>query len=168
MPTVTGTEQAVQAAQKLGQNVSWRKHVEKVEYDGFVATSARQMHGVYALGYLAIKSMIAQGNLPDGILFQSDNTAVGALRACAEEGIRVPEDLAISGFGDHPECSITYPALTSVVQPLEQMQKAAFDDLHAALNGQKIPQNKFVTFPCELIVRESSLFKSTLTSKSPG
>jgi LacI family transcriptional regulator len=156
-PPARGTELAVQAAQKQGKSVSWRNHVEKVDYEGFVATSAPQMHGIYAFGYLAIQSMIAQGNLPDGILFQSDNMAVGALRACAEVGIRVPDDLAISGFGDHPECPVTVPSLTSVIQPLEQMQRAAFDDLQAALNGQKIPQDKLAVFPCELIVRESSL-----------
>jgi DNA-binding LacI/PurR family transcriptional regulator len=152
-----GMDLAIRAARRKGIDASWFPCAIEVEYDGFMVPAAPGIFGIYASGYLSMKSLIASGKLPDGIVFRSDNMAVGALRACAEEGIRVPKDVAISGFGDHPECSTTTPSLTSVVQPLTEMQAAAFDDIHAALNGTSIPQDKQAVFPCHLVVRESSL-----------
>jgi len=155
-PDIEGMERAVKAARRKGLDASWFLHAVNVEYDGFMVPAAPGIHGLYGSGYLHMKSLIALGNLPDGIVFRSDNMAVGALRACAEEGVRVPHDVAISGFGDHPECSTTTPSLTSIAQPLAEMQAAAFDDLHAALQGGEIPREKKSNFSCRLVIRESS------------
>jgi LacI family transcriptional regulator len=64
-----------------------------------------------------------------------DLTALGAMRALAQAGRRVPEDCSIVGFDDIPLASFTTPALTTVRQPTEAMGQIATERLLAVLSG---------------------------------
>jgi len=52
---------------------------------------------------------------------------VGALQVIRENGLQVPEDVALLGFDDVPISSALEPALTTVRQPIEQMGSMAAD-----------------------------------------
>lgn len=153
---IQGVESAVNAAKKRGRPASWTLQPVKPRFDGFMVRSVPHIHGVYAAGYLGMKAIIAKGDLPDAIVFRGDSWAQGGLRACKEAGIRVPEDIAISGFGDVPSSSAGLMSLTSVVQPLDALQEAVFNDIRLALDGGSIPSDHYVEFPCSLVGRDSS------------
>lgn len=49
-------------------------------------------------GYQAARLMILSGNLPEVLVCANDNMAIGAMKAIKREGLRIPEDVAITGF----------------------------------------------------------------------
>lgn len=66
-------------------------------------------------GYMAAKIMVLSDELPECIVCANDNMAVGAIQALHEAGIRVPEDVAVTGFDD---CALAEPfGLTTVDIP---------------------------------------------------
>jgi DNA-binding LacI/PurR family transcriptional regulator len=62
--------------------------------------------------------------------------AMGALRALAKAGKRVPEDVALVGFDDMPMAGYAHPPLTTVRQPLDRMAAAMAELLLAQLSDQ--------------------------------
>lgn len=64
-------------------------------------------------------------NRPDGIFAISDRVAIGAMLAIKAAGLRIPEDVALVGFGNETTSSILDPALTTVMQYPVEMGKIA-------------------------------------------
>ncbi len=119
--------------------------------------SAGDIHPLYVKGYAVMRGLIAKGKLPDAIMCQVDTWALGVLRACAEAGVRVPEDVALTGFEGDPTCSVGSVPLTSVMQPFEQLADLAVERLMAIIKGE-CPQKESITeLPCTLTVRQSSV-----------
>ncbi|MFD7071054.1 LacI family DNA-binding transcriptional regulator [Streptomyces sp. NPDC059913] len=67
------------------------------------------------------------GERPQGMLFANDQMAVGALRALARRGVRVPEDVAVTGFDGIPLSRIVTPSLTTVRQPIRRLGEQAVE-----------------------------------------
>ncbi|MEV7871808.1 LacI family DNA-binding transcriptional regulator [Streptomyces sp. NPDC088124] len=67
------------------------------------------------------------GDRPEAMLFANDQMAVGALRALDGRGVRVPEDIAVTGFDGIPLSRIVQPALTTVRQPIRQLGEQAVE-----------------------------------------
>ncbi|HEX7736157.1 MAG TPA: substrate-binding domain-containing protein, partial [Ktedonobacteraceae bacterium] len=65
-------------------------------------------------GYQALRELLSRHPDLDGLLCYNDLVATGALQACTELGIRVPEQLAVVGYDDIPVASLVTPALTTV------------------------------------------------------
>lgn len=134
----------------------------RTRYEGFLAatrqlglqTSVVNGHWTFDSGHAALYQMHASGNLPDAVLAASDRMAAGALRAALELGLRVPEDLAISGFDDFEFTRYTTPSLTTVRVPHADMARQAVRSLLALLEGQSSAELSRI-FPTTLIVRES-------------
>nr|WP_282576781.1 substrate-binding domain-containing protein [Streptomyces lichenis] len=64
---------------------------------------------------------------PSAVFCVTDDQAIGLLRAAAELGIRVPEDLAVVAFDDIAEAVIAGPPLTTVASAQRAMARAAVD-----------------------------------------
>jgi diguanylate cyclase (GGDEF)-like protein len=86
------------------------------------------------------------------IVTANDDMAYGVLRAAQARGLRVPKDLAVTGFDNDDLSIFTAPALTTVHQPLVQYGHQAMHSMLRLLAGE--PSNN-VFLPSELIVRES-------------
>jgi LacI family transcriptional regulator len=101
-----------------------------------------------------VASLLDAGRkLPEAILCANDQTALGVIHALAQRGIRVPQDVAITGFDDVPVARHLHPPLTTVRQPMLELGATAFDVLHARISeGAAAPDT---VLPVELIVRES-------------
>jgi len=105
-----------------------------------------------ASGYAAMQRLIP--NRPDAVFVASDTMALGALRALREEGIAVPQDIAVVGFDGLPSSENSIPALTTIRQPITQTGVRAVDLLNDLVNG--IAAAPIVEIlPVELVVRES-------------
>ncbi|MFJ7490376.1 LacI family DNA-binding transcriptional regulator [Streptomyces sp. NPDC097727] len=91
---------------------------------------------------------------PEGMLFANDQMAVGALRALERRGVRVPEDIAVTGFDGIPLSRIVRPPLTTVRQPIRQLGEQAVELLVQRLgNSGREPVS--LMLPVSLIRRAS-------------
>ncbi|QCT18913.1 LacI family transcriptional regulator [Jejubacter calystegiae] len=75
-------------------------------------------------GYEATRRMLA-GPLPRALFATNEQQAFGCLRALAEQGLKVPEDVALVCFNATQESYYSVPSLTAVRQPVVQMAQAA-------------------------------------------
>jgi DNA-binding LacI/PurR family transcriptional regulator len=109
-------------------------------------------HGFDA-GVAAARAVLAARPDVTAILADSDLLALGAMRAVAETGRRVPEDVSVAGFDDIPLAAQAQPPLTTVRQPLVEKGEAAYGLLQEMLAGGPPRQ---VRLPVELVVRGST------------
>jgi len=85
----------------------------------------------------------------------NDTMALGVIRALAERGLRVPEDVSIVGFDDVPEAGFYLPPLTTVRQDFGEVGRQALSTLVDRMSGA-IPAGRRVRVAPELIVRASA------------
>lgn len=95
--------------------------------------------------------------LPQSIFCANDSLALGAMEALAEAGLRVPDDVSITGFDDSLAARISVPQLTSVRQPLRAMGAKAVDLLLGRIEHRIAATTPSVIFPVDLVIRTSSL-----------
>jgi DNA-binding LacI/PurR family transcriptional regulator len=93
----------------------------------------------------------ARGRLPSALVCSSDVIALGAIRVLAEHGIRVPQDISVTGFDDIPPAHWSVPALTTARQPVSEMVRRAF----AIARGGEAAAAAVRLVP-QLVVREST------------
>jgi len=107
-------------------------------------------------GYLATKSLLAASEPFTALFTFNDISAIGAMRALTEAGLRVPENVSVVGFDDIQSASYQNPGLTTVRQPLREMGRTAAEILVKRINrpGSEI-HHQHVVEP-ELVVRETT------------
>jgi DNA-binding LacI/PurR family transcriptional regulator len=117
----------------------------------------KPLHGSSRKGYRETQSLLAlpRADWPTAIVAISDKTALGALDALKEAGLRVPDDMALVGFDDIAESAHVTPALTTVRLPGQAIGEVAVQRLAALIDGAAVLPSKTVLYT-ELIVRESS------------
>src|SRR5215471_1579919 len=114
------------------------------------------------LGYIAARRLLSSGESFTALFAFNDISAIGAIRALQEDGLRVPEDVSVVGFDDVYAAAFHNPALTTIRQPLWQMGKLAAETLLMRIaNGPNAPYPKVLTVEPELVVRQS-------TAKAPA
>ena len=91
-----------------------------------------------------------------GFACASDTLGIGVLHACAERGLRPGRDIGVVGFDDSLAAQVTWPGLTSVRQPLEQVAVELVRILHLVLAHKPIGDKGRMLRP-SLVVRPSSL-----------
>jgi len=74
-------------------------------------------------GYDTMLRALDDGLDATAIVAICDTVAVGAMKALSERGLRVPEDVSVTGFDDIDYARYSVPGLTTVSQPLEQIVK---------------------------------------------
>ena len=107
------------------------------------------------LGYPFAKQLL-QRRVPFTALFAyNDLSAIGAIRAFQEEGLRVPDDISVVGFDDIQGAAYNTPSLTTVRQPLVRMGAIAAQTLLERIENKKNEPREIAIEP-ELVVREST------------
>ena len=89
------------------------------------------------------------------LLAYNDISAIGAIRAFQESGLRVPEDISVVGFDDIPAAAFHHPSLTTIRQPLHRMGEIATEVLIARIEGKGEMQREVAVQP-QIVVREST------------
>jgi len=100
----------------------------------------------------ATHALIDSGQSFDALVAASDLIAIGAMRALAERDLRVPDDIAVTGFDDIPAAASTRPPLTTVVQDTQRAGQLLVDAVRAQLEGVVAPG---AMLPTRLVVRRS-------------
>ena len=72
-----------------------------------------------------MEQLLALDEKPDAVFAVSDSLAAGALRAIAQAGLRVPEDIALIGFDGTELAEVVSPQLTTVEQPSREIGRTA-------------------------------------------
>jgi DNA-binding LacI/PurR family transcriptional regulator len=88
-------------------------------------------------GMEAMQKLLQQSELPTAVLAINDLVAIGAIKEAQRHGLRVPDDISVTGFDDTVLASICTPALTSVNQNYAALGRTAVDVLVSAATGQK-------------------------------
>jgi DNA-binding LacI/PurR family transcriptional regulator len=106
-----------------------------------------------------VNLFLKTGARPEAIVAATDMAAIGAIMAIHENNLRVPDDVAVTGFDDIQEAAASEPPLTSVAKPRQQMGFEAVKFIKDWLdNPDNIPMARILK--PELIIRDSSRAKS--------
>ena len=141
-------------------------------YEGYAAALAKaklKLHEEYTAGpangpafstqqdgYEGMMRLAQLRRRPTAVFARNDFTAMGALRAAHELGLRVPEDVAIAGFDDIPLAAYAAPPLTTVSQPICEQGELAAQILLSRIEGHSKGGFALHMMPCRLVVREST------------
>ena len=107
------------------------------------------------LGYPFAKQLLARNKRFTALFAYNDISAIGAIRALQEQGLRVPQDVSVMGFDDIPSAAFNTPSLTTVRQPLARMGQVAAQILLERITGRHDYPSEIAIEP-ELVVREST------------
>ena len=105
-------------------------------------------------GYETTKALLDSGEKFTALYCISDVLAIGALRALADAGIRVPEDVSVAGFDGQELAEYSIPRLTTIRQPLADISRETVRLLFDIIDKQSY--HRHIIFPGELIEGESA------------
>jgi LacI family repressor for deo operon, udp, cdd, tsx, nupC, and nupG len=114
-------------------------------------------------GAAAMHALLRLHERPDAVFCFNDLLAVGALRAAADSGLRVPEDIAIIGFDGSEESSFSVPSLSTIAPDKAAIARAAIDLIGRGSSRDLDRSFKEVQAPFILEARESSLGRQSST-----
>jgi LacI family transcriptional regulator len=108
------------------------------------------------LGYQVTRRLLAKHEPFSAMFAFNDISAIGAIRALREKGLRVPEDVSVVGFDDIQSAAYQNPGLTTVRQPLRKMGRIAAETVLRRITRDGMDYPKQITVEPELVVREST------------
>jgi len=110
-----------------------------------------------ASGYVVVAKMLAAGQRPTGLISVWDQTAMGALSALNDFGVKVPAECEVSGFDNQVYSSFTIPKLSTVNVPVEKM---AFQAMKFLVQESMDPLNteKNMMFGLDIIHRGTTKY----------
>ncbi len=110
----------------------------------------------YQEGYAYAQKLLGRRDGFTALFAFDDASAIGAIRAFLDAGLRVPEDVSVVGFDDIQNAAYHNPRLTTVRQPLREMGQIAARVLIERINAPERIADSFVIVDPELIVRDST------------
>lgn len=106
-------------------------------------------------GYDAMMDLANNDHIPEAIFCVNDSVAHGIYKAAKELGLRIPEAIALAGFGDIESSGLLSPPMTSVRIPIEEMTKKCVETIIDMIENNKQTSVKII-FPSEIIERQST------------
>jgi LacI family transcriptional regulator len=106
-------------------------------------------------GYRSAMALFDLPDPPTAMFCFNDNLALGVMKAAAERGLKVPDDLSVVGFDDSEQAQYVTPTLTTVRQPLAEMGRMAVSLLLRQLDQQRLEALR-VELATKLVVRGST------------
>jgi signal transduction histidine kinase/DNA-binding LacI/PurR family transcriptional regulator len=104
-------------------------------------------------GRHAMQELLDRSLPLEAVVSSNDAMALGAMQVLRERGVRIPEDIALTGFDDTEEGRQAVPPLTTVLQPVYEMGKLAGEMMLERLNGGEV-RDTLIVKP-SLIIRQS-------------
>ncbi len=106
-------------------------------------------------GYEAARRLLALPEPPTAILGVNDLTAIGAMRAVHEKGLRTGVDVAVAGYDGTEDSAHTQPPLTTLRQPTYDTARRVVRMLAAIIRDEPLEEREIIIMP-ELVVRAST------------
>ena len=108
-------------------------------------------------GKLGAAKLLDLSERPDAICAVNDPVAIGAFEQIKDAGLRIPQDIGLTGFSNNPSSTIISPKLTTVDQfPREMGHLAARILLQEIMGSEEIGAPRTHVIPGKLIIREST------------
>ncbi|MEO6511387.1 MAG: LacI family DNA-binding transcriptional regulator [Nocardioides sp.] len=131
--------------------------VNALKVAGLATPRTAEVHGGFteAGGARAVGELLdARTTVPQAIVFGNDEMAIGGLATIRARGLRVPDDIAITGFDDIASARHVDPTLTTVRQPMRDIGATAVRTLLRRIAEPGAPRHT-VMLPTSLVVRAS-------------
>jgi LacI family transcriptional regulator len=125
-------------------------HFKKMPFQSFSHALEEEM-----VGYQFCQDLIKSKKEFNALVAGNDFLALGAMKALAERGIKVPDDVAVIGFDDSRFSSFLPVPLTTIHQPSREVGETAFQILLRKMEDPKSPMEQVVLKP-SLILRQST------------
>jgi LacI family transcriptional regulator len=107
-------------------------------------------------GYRAMRALLnANQRLPTAIAAANDNTAFGAMRAIAEVGLRIPEDISVLGIDGHPFCQFSRPPLTTFEFDFHATMRGLISAVIGVVSGKTEKEALSQVYSARLVERQS-------------
>ena len=106
-----------------------------------------------AAAHRSMLDFLDRGGQMDSVFAFSDSMAIGAMRALADRGFTVPDDVSVLGFDGTPLIDFCIPRLSSVRQPTKALAAACIRCLVDSIRDKKPAQH--LLFPAELVLHDS-------------
>jgi DNA-binding LacI/PurR family transcriptional regulator len=142
-----------------GKDLRYRAYEECLRLSGLEVVEDWIVHGEHfeiESGHACMNELLKAERLPTAVFCYSDNMAAGAIRACQEKGIRVPEEMSFVGCNDDEICRVIRPNLTTLADPIEfissMVVRTLFDLIHAVPRRKSPVQLKV---PMRLVRRDT-------------
>jgi LacI family transcriptional regulator len=123
-------------------------------------------------GHEAMRKLLGATPRPDGVFCYNDPVAIGAMRAIAEAGLRVPDDIAVVGAGNVHYSDFLAVPLTTVDQGTSEIGKRAADLLLERIGCKRKLRSQKILIEPRLVIRQSTagggVTPCVLASKSPN
>ena len=126
-----------------------------VEIDTDLTIQIESSESSPELGYPYTKNLLGRQKAFTALFAYNDVSAIGAIQALREAGLRVPEDVSVVGFDDIESAAFHNPALTTVRQPLREMGEVAARTLLDRIEGKGDSPGEIAIQP-ELVIRGST------------
>ena len=133
----------------------YRGHCAALAARGIAVDAVLQVDAISSeqSGHAAVEMLFERGARFDAIAAASDLIAIGAMKAMAEHGRRVPEDVLVAGYDDIPLAAFVNPSLTTVQQDTRIAGAVLVDSLLKSIHDEPV-QNQ--TLPVKLVLRQST------------
>jgi LacI family transcriptional regulator len=110
-----------------------------------------------ASGRTAARVLLGREAVPEAVACANDQMAIGVMRELQRSGIRVPADVAVTGFDNIFPGGIVDPTLTTVGQPFRELgRRAAARLLERIAGSEAVPHAEVMT--TSLLIRRSCGF----------
>jgi len=158
---ITGTEHNFDAAERL------RGYRAAIERGGGQGDRRLELQGNFseASGYEATKQFLTITPRPTALFASNDSMAIGALSALREEGVQVPNEVALAGFDDIPIAAYLTPALTTVRVGISDLGILAVKALIHAVREKNNHRKQQAILSTSLRLRESCGCSNQLQGK---
>ena len=127
----------------------WRRALESIN-SWPTPDSAKRATGLRGAAPQLLTALLDRHPDLDAVVAANDRMALGAMHTLRDRGLRIPENVAVTGFDDIDEAAWFAPTLTSVGQPLEEMGRQAVRRLWSEFSGHAV----VIPLRAELMIRE--------------
>jgi LacI family transcriptional regulator len=149
---VSGPEDLyISKKRKEGYLKALSEHGKSVE-DAIIYTTDLTTEGNKQVG----EKILSDSNRPDGVFCLIDPLAIDVLMVFKENGIKVPQDIALAGFTNNPTSGVIEPSLTTVSQPGYEMGVIAAGHLLDQLDEIVTTEPRSFVLQTTLIPRNST------------
>ncbi len=137
----------------------WKGYLAAHSHHGIDVSKDLIVHGAIdqEAGAESMRRLLDKGLTPDAVFAVNDMVAIGAHREISGRGLKIPEKVAIVGYGDLEISSLMTPPLSTVKQSPAKLGEAAAEMI---LERIKVPGDldaaERQVLPAELVIRESS------------
>lgn len=138
---------------RIGRAAAYENTLRAAGLDPIVIFAADERR---ATARRAVVDHIRANGAPDGLFCLNDDMAIGAYRGLRDLNLRVPQDVALVGCDGIEDVEYLDTPLSTIVQPVEEMCRHAWDAVSARLEQSDGPPRQIVLKP-SLLIRESTL-----------